>query len=115
MTPKLFEIRDSATFIPVLAVSLESISEAARYLLSRSGYGRSADEQSKYILLCQINGGTGMCAADPHRWGGRTYPIAHQFIIDNFDDLASGEVIDVEFILGEKAEKSRPEREKMSD
>jgi hypothetical protein len=112
MITKLFEIRDRMTFIPVLAVRLLPHLEADRFLLARAGYGLTYAEQNQYVLLCQINGGGGSAFADPNRWpnGSRTYVVAHAYIIENFDLLQSGAVIDVEFILRETTEPKQSER-----
>ena len=50
---------------------------------------------------------------DPFAWGSdtRTYQVAHQYIIDHFDELESGAVVDVEFILKETTEPKKSERE----
>jgi hypothetical protein len=113
MITKAFEIRDRATFIPVIAVKLEPACERDRYLLSRAGYGVSSLKQSEYVLLAQINGGFGRVSSDPHDWGSsaRTYQVAHDYIIKHFDALESGAVIDVEFILGETTEAKLSEAE----
>jgi hypothetical protein len=37
-------------------------------------------------------------------------PVSHNYIIDHFDELADGDVVDVEFILGEKPAKKVSER-----
>lgn len=103
MIAKCFEIRDNGTFIPVLAVKLESTNEGDRYLLSRAGYGRTSAEQASYVQLIEINGGNGKSNCDPYEWDrhGRTYRVAHDYIIRHFSNLNAGAVIDVEFILGE--------------
>ena len=71
MIVKAFEIRDSATFIPVLAVNMvqssnwpagtkaeesesERIAEAERYLLARSGYGRNPSDNPEPCEVCGI-------------------------------------------------------------
>lgn len=97
MIAKLFEIRDKATFIPALALALSKrpdLSDAENYLLGRSGYGGD-----RCVMLSRLNGGHIHC--DPYNWGDRTMHAAHLFIEENFDNLESGAVIDVEFILGE--------------
>lgn len=105
MTPKMLEVRDSGTFVPVLAVRLDPACEADRYLLGRAGYGTTADEQGRYVLLCRIAGEHNHGAEyDPIEWRNRTLRTAHQFIIDNWDELPSGSVVDVEYILGETVE-----------
>lgn len=102
MTEKLFELRDRGTFIPILAIRLNmgQSSERCRYLLGRAGYGTLLEEQSQHVLLMNLD--------YPERshnsfydWNDRTYQTAHQYIIENWSDLESGQVIDVEFILGE--------------
>ena len=103
MIAKLFEIRDRATFIPIMAVQCCPIMSGERYLLSRAGYGPTAAEQIQYVLMCEINGGGGKVHCDPIKWGrhARTLQVAHQYIMDNWINLLSGDVIDVEYILGE--------------
>lgn len=97
MQVKLFEVRDSGTFIPMIAIQLSSRNEAERFLLSRAGYGRTQFDQ--YVLFAGLEGGK-ICY-DQYDWGNRTRATAHDYIITNFDSLESGEVIDVQFILGE--------------
>lgn len=103
MIAKTFEIRDRATFIPILAVKLAPACEADRHLLARAGFGIFAAQQATYVQLVQISGGHGRSTCDPYDWGQnpRTFLVAHQHIIEHFDSLASGAVVDVEFILGE--------------
>jgi hypothetical protein len=112
MICKTFELRDRGTFIPVIAVKLVPVTEADRYLLARAGYGTTPERQSEYIFLCRISGGEGKGACGPYEWGtlARTLPQAHQYIIDNFDGLCTGDVVDVEFILGETKAPKQSER-----
>jgi hypothetical protein len=105
MTSKILEIRDKGTFIPILATKLNPDDEAERYLLARAGYGRTPEAQSEYVLVSQIlGGGTQRCTTDPYGWPGgeRTYQVAHDYIRKNFDRLVSGDVVCVEFLLGER-------------
>ena len=125
MTCKMVEIRDSGTFIPALAIRLGSPNERERYLLARAGFGRRMDIQSEYIVLCKINGGEPCdCHIDPFAWGRnpRTMFVAHLYLLnrhgeltrdgagpipekhDGFDSLPQGALIDVEYILGIRAE-----------
>lgn len=47
---KVLELRDEMTFIPWLAVRVEfPLIEAERYLLARSGFGRTMDAQQAYV------------------------------------------------------------------
>ncbi len=103
MICKTFEVRDRGTFIPVLAVKLEPCCEADRYLLARSGYGRTAEAQSCYVLVSKIYGECCETATDPSCWSGgvrSTMTPAHEHIRKYFDTLESGAVVDVEFIAG---------------
>lgn len=103
MDAKTFEIRDDGTFIPVLAVRLNPASEGDRYLLGRAGYGTRPDEQAHYVIVVKLE--DCLSQYDANRWGrARTMEIAHEHIIEHFDDLPSGAVVDVEYILGKTAQ-----------
>lgn len=109
MEAKTFEVRDDGTFIPVLAVRLNPNTEADRYLLARAGYGRKPEAQVGFVVMWQLNGGH--AHYDPNAWDGRTKRTAHKYITDNWGQLDSGAVIDVEFILDETKESKISERE----
>jgi hypothetical protein len=112
MEVKLFELRDRSTFIPVLCVRLSSRNEAERYLLARSGYGRTSEEHQDYVLMTGVVGGSGEVKCSPFDWvGNRTRKVCHQHIIEHWDELESGQVVDYEFITGESAAPKRSERE----
>ena len=53
--------------------------------------------------MARIYGGSDRLAGDPFEWGlnPRTMHVAHKHIVENFDYLESGSVVDVEFILRE--------------
>lgn len=103
MIAKTFELRDAATFVPVLAIRLDPVTEQDRYLLARAGYGRAAEAQGGFVMLCGLNGGSDRATSDPYDWDNRTRAVAHQYILEHFDELESGAVVDVEFILGKTA------------
>lgn len=125
MVSKIIEIRDSGTFIPALAIRLGSPEERERYLLARSGFGRTFETQSEYIVLCKINGGEPCdCHIDPFAWGQnpRTMFVAHMYLLnrqqelnnaidkhDGFDSLPQGALIDVEYILGIRSQPKESE------
>ena len=98
MDAKTFEIRDVATFIAALAVDINPSNPQQRYLMRRCGY---PCDQKPNVILTRLNG-NGKATNDPYEWGGRTWPVAHHYIIEHWHDLVDGAVIDVEFILGEK-------------
>lgn len=112
MKTKMFEVRDVATFIPVLAIQMEPTCDTERYLLARTGYGRSPAEQARYVFVARVAGGRGGATCDPYDWadGSRTMQVAHQHILENFDTLETGAVVDVQFILGMKPSPAMAER-----
>ena len=112
MKTKLLEIRDRATFIPVLAIHLTSQNEAEQYLLSSAGFWHDRLRQSNFIALWQLNDGDGQCTSDEHAWdtGARTMALAHEYIRSNWNEINTGDVIDVEFILNETRSMKMPHR-----
>jgi hypothetical protein len=103
METKTFQIRDRATFIPCLAIKMTAQGNMRdRYLLGRSGY-EDRDGGRPPIFLIHLNSNTGHYS--PFDWGNRKMTEAHRFIEAHFNDLPTGEVIDVEFILGETKKK----------
>lgn len=128
---KVVEIRDAATYIPALAVQLGSEDERERYLLSSAGFGRTAEEQGDYIMLCKVNGGEPCeCHIDPFAWGQspRTMFVAHMYLVNRhrefnsdafvgppkhggFSTLPQGFLVDVENILGISSQPKLSEQE----
>jgi hypothetical protein len=114
MIAKLIEIHDSGTFIPALAVRLEPADEAERYLLARAGYGVEPETQGGYVLLLRLE--DDHYSPESHGLGARTMIVAHRELIRlagygvEFDALESGEVVDVQHILGETTEPKLSER-----
>ena len=101
---KYFEVRDRGTLIVVAAFRFVDIEHnaAANLLLMQAGYGRTAKEQSEYIAVMNITGGNCESHTDAYKWlNHRTMGTAHIYINDNFKTLKTGDVIDIEFILGE--------------
>ena len=111
MIAKTFEIRDAATFIPVLAVKLEPVTEQDRYLLARAGFGLTREDQAAYVHLIRMDGGSGAAHCDPYDWGNRTMTTAHDYIAKHFNSIESGAVIDVEYIIGLTDRPKRTESE----
>lgn len=101
---KMFEIRDKATTISAFAIKMVSTDEIERFLLRRAGYSNEVP----CILLTHI--GDHRCTYDPFNWGNRTMHEAHKYILENFDKLESGDVIDIELILGETDKPKESER-----
>lgn len=125
MQVKVLELRDDGTFIPLVAISMDwerecpgGLSEdetrkaltsanAQRYLLRRCGY--PCDGRPN-IAIAKLAATSDPLSNDPYSWGGRTMPVAHKYIIENWEKLRDGDVVDVEHILGEKPEPKISER-----
>ncbi len=102
------EIRDIGTFIPAIAIvmSPHSLSEGARYLFRRSGWGPT---QSGIYLMKLVGEEV---HSDPYSWvNNRTMQAAHLHVEKEWPTLKDGDVIDVEFIMGASTEPKRSERE----
>lgn len=113
MKTLLLEVRDRMTFIPVLAVVMKPDCpefgdqlESQRYLMRRCGYGFDMPS----VLLTKASG-DGSARCDPYAWGDRTMKEAHVYIEREWTTLRDGDVVDIEFILGETGMMKRPERE----
>ncbi len=104
MQVKMFEVRDRATMVVMVGV-LMSRPEGPKetYLVKRSGYAVGESRDLNMVLFLRADGDSPQAPYDPHAWHsrGRTYRVAHLYIQDHWDDLQSGDVVDVEFILGE--------------
>lgn len=119
MEVKMFEILDQMTFFAVVAVLMEPTKpglildgvaferqEAESYLLRRSGYQRD----SNLIAIGRADAAGTPFHYDPHGWGDRTMRAAHAYIEEHWHQLLSGQVIDVEHVLGEVAAPKKSER-----
>lgn len=121
MKVKLLEVRDEGAFIAMLCIdmnpsdsifSLLGMSpaeyEKRRYLLRRCGYLCNGRPN---IAITSLDAGGDRCSNDPYFWGDRTRKTAHEYIIQNWEKLQDGDVVDVEFILGETEAPKKSERE----
>ncbi len=101
MTFKVVEIRDEGTCILALAIQMQASSEIlAYYVHTRSCYPRDGSSIMLMILM------DGRATSDPYQWvdlhmGPRTMPVAHNWIIEHYEEVQDGDVVDVQFILGE--------------
>ena len=97
MQVKALEVRDVATFIPVLAFRIKGENPKQRYLVARCGYLRGAAAVAVIKLTTQ------KLALDAYEWGTETRTMfeAHRYIATHFDELKDGDVIDIQYILGE--------------
>jgi hypothetical protein len=111
MEIKLLEVRDRGTFMPVLCVNTaRADNEGQRYLLQRCGYPLDGRPN---IIMMRLSADGDSATNDPYWWpvGNRTLRVAHRHIIEHWDELKDGDVVCVEWILGERTEPQRSERE----
>jgi hypothetical protein len=107
MEVKCLELRDVGTFIPVICIRPTPDNEAQRYLLRRDGYSGDMSEQCIIMVNAQTRG----AAYDPYDWKDRrTKGHAHNWIAEHWHELKDGDVVDVEFILGETTKPKVSER-----
>jgi hypothetical protein len=114
---KALELRDEGTFIALLAVDMNppvpgfirpgEVPQNQIYLLRRCGY--PCDGRPN-IVITHMSADGRPASNDPYSWGGRTYPVAHKYIIDHWNELKDGDVVDVQFILGETKQPKTSER-----
>lgn len=112
MQIKILEIRDRFTFIPAMAIKIEPRKYNQDYFDIDIYYlrGRCGYQFSDYdIILMNLNDPQ-KCCYNPHDWKYRTHKTAHRWIITNWKTIKDGDVIDVEFILGETPDKKISER-----
>lgn len=99
---KLFEVRDRATTISAMAVrcKVADLSDVEQRLMVRAGWGRL----SCALFLIELSTGRG--EHDPFAWGalGHTMRPVHLALGDHWDEYVSGEVIDAEYLRGEREE-----------
>lgn len=101
---KVFEIRDRMSFIPVLAVEMASKIEAESYLFRRTGY----PHEKPLVMVMRL---TDLKAEYSfNNWTNRTMKNAHRYIQEFWPGLKTGDVVDVEYILGESLAVKESER-----
>ena len=105
MNSKVLEIRDRITRIDVLAINCSTYdSLIERYYMRYAGFSPDYPQ----VIVLRLD--TMKAQYDPDEWGGRTMPVAHTYIRDNYNSLEPGQVVDVEFILNEVDKPKVPER-----
>ncbi|HUV66447.1 MAG TPA: hypothetical protein VMW24_21335 [Sedimentisphaerales bacterium] len=110
MDIKLIELRDRGTFIPMVALKFNAHTRQELWLAARAGFGLTYIDQNNYVLFGRLDCEVGM-KCDPYKWGNqRTYGDAHRWLLANWDEVQSGDVIDVEYIKGETETAKTSER-----
>jgi hypothetical protein len=90
-----------------MATKMYSDNEIERHYLRDQGYPINRP----LVVVCKLTG----CEShyDRFKWDSttRTMNTAHGFIERYFDSLKNGDVVDVEYIMGETKTKKLPQRE----
>lgn len=114
---KLFEVRDAGTFISAIAIKmvplpfLDQDISGEEYILSRAGWKHLQEDPTSWPCVLFGPAGHGVMRYNPSEWAGnRSMQVAHEHVEINWDLLKSGDVIDVEFLLGESKEQKVSER-----
>ena len=99
MKSKFLEIRDAATRIPVLAMKMQGETPIETAYFEICGWDDMGEDN---VILLKISGIPELIF-DPSYFKDidRTIFNAHTYIQKNFDKLNNGDVVDVQFILGE--------------
>ena len=109
MKTKILEIRDEGTMIPILCIDMNpphfdettmTLEEwiAARFLMDRCGY---RCDGTPNIAITPLDASGKPFTNDYFWWKDRTMMVAHRHINNNWATLKNGDVVDVEYILGE--------------
>lgn len=95
MIIKCLEIRDDGTCIAAIAIKMSPENAVQSDYLSREGY--PSDGLS--IILLRLS--DQVAHSDPYDWPYRTMKAAHLDILDRFEELSEGDVVDVRVYLKE--------------
>jgi hypothetical protein len=107
MQVKCLEVRDRATFLPVICIKPMPDNEGQRYLLRRDGY--SCEPTDPIVIM--IDAQCRHVAYDAYHWRSDTHKQAHIYIMEHWAELKDGDVVDVEFIIGLTSKPKVSERE----
>lgn len=105
MITKCIEIRDEGTCIAAIAMKMAAANPVEDKFFWRVGYPRDG----RAVVLMNLS--NQKATSDPYGWGSdtRTMPIAHNWIIEHFDELTEGQVVDVRVIMGWAEKPAGPE------
>lgn len=96
-TIKVFELRDHGTFIPLLCIKPQCDDHPfVAKMAWRFGY-----RGSRAVIALHMGVPDRGCQSDPFGWNDRTFQTAHRHIEEHWDELRTGDLIDVRVLLGE--------------
>ena len=101
---KRVEIRDRATLVPAIALLVRGAGDLESKddpLLIRAGF-EDPLVVLVHLLAMEVQW-------DPYAWMNRTMHHAHAWLATHWMEFKDGEVLDIEFILKEKATKKQSE------
>lgn len=102
---KLFEVRDNATCIIVAAFTGEPADQSPQeqWMLGHCGWNENPFCYMTWLEMGQTHYAW-------RNWNSRTLSTAHKHIEEHWDELASGDVVDVRYILGETEAPAKSDR-----
>lgn len=104
MIIKVIEIRDRNTCIAAMAIKMLAAGPVEHVYLWRCGY----PSDGSGVILMRLD--DQRATSDPYDWSdSRTMRTAHLDILDRFDDLSNGDVVDVRVYLKEAETPVEPE------
>lgn len=107
MQVKVLEIRDSMTYFALLCVNMQPDNDAQQYHMRRVGY---PCDNVPNVVVTRLSADNAKATNDYFAWSDRTMAHAHKHITEKWDTLRDGDVVDVEFILGETIQSKESER-----
>ena len=111
MENKLIEVRDVGTTLSILFIRLSAGSVSESFLLSRVGYGRRPQEYIVAIdLIHPLRIWLNPFETRMATQGARTLYSAHEEMTRNWEKYNSGDVLDVQYVLGETRHPKTSER-----
>lgn len=95
MRARVLEIRYHDEVYSVMALEMsDDVSEFRNWLLARSGFPR--EQYKKYVVIVLD---TMKCHVDPAGWPEQWQRAMHGHVVDHFDVLYDGKVIDVDHLM----------------
>ena len=113
---KLFELRDSATCIPIMGVCVKADTllrgfrdERERWLIRRGGWGPTQEglylmrvNPDEKVYAAALVGNSMLFRMSEYVSESRSYKVAFEHIAEHWHELESGDLIDVRVVLGEE-------------
>lgn len=110
MEVKLFELRDDGTFIPLLCIKPQGVGqhEIPHPFIEKMAW-RYGYRGARSVIVLHMGVPERGCHSDPYAWGDRTFRAAHHHVESLWDELKTGDLIDVRVVLGETTEPCKSE------